>query len=94
MSAVAAAMDMGPDKTVRAARIVLGGVAPMPWRVAKAETALVGKTLDDKSIAAAAEIALDGATPLAQNGYKVPLTKALVRRALAKLNTMGESQHG
>jgi xanthine dehydrogenase YagS FAD-binding subunit len=94
MSAVAAAVDMGPDKTVREARIVLGGVAPMPWRVAKAETALVGKTLDDKSIAAAAEIALDGATPLAQNGYKVPLTKALVRRALAKLNTMGESQHG
>jgi xanthine dehydrogenase YagS FAD-binding subunit len=94
LSAVAAAVEMSPDKNVRAARIVLGGVAPMPWRVAKAETALVGKTLDDKSIAAAAEIALDGATPLAQNGYKVPLTKALVRRALAKLNTTGEAQHG
>jgi xanthine dehydrogenase YagS FAD-binding subunit len=94
MSATAAAVELGPDQTVRQARIVLGAVAPIPWRVRAAEAALLGKTLDEKSIAAAAEIALNGATPLAKNGYKVPLTKTLVRRALAKLNTLGESQHG
>jgi xanthine dehydrogenase YagS FAD-binding subunit len=94
MSAVAAAVELGPDQTVRSARIVLGGVAPIPWRVPKAEAALVGKKLDDTSIAAAAEIALDGATPLAKNAYKIPLTKTLVRRALARLNGAKEAPHG
>jgi xanthine dehydrogenase YagS FAD-binding subunit len=93
MSAVAAAVELGADQTVRSARIVLGGVAPIPWRVPKAEAALVGKKLDDPSIAAAAEIALDGATPLAKNAYKIPLTKTLVRRALARLNNAG-APHG
>jgi xanthine dehydrogenase YagS FAD-binding subunit len=85
MSSVAAAMELGPDKTVRQARIVLGGVAPTPWRVAKAEAFLVGKMIDDKTAAQAATLATEGAAPLAKNGYKIPLTQALVRRALAKL---------
>lgn len=85
MSAVAAAVELSPDQTVRQARIVLGGVAPIPWRVPKAEQALLGKPLNDSAIASAAEVALDGAQPLAKNAYKIPLGKALVRRALSKL---------
>jgi xanthine dehydrogenase YagS FAD-binding subunit len=85
MAAAAAAVDLGPDGTVRQARLVLGGVAPIPWRVPNAEASLVGKKLDDDTIRVASEIALDGAKPLEHNGYKVPLTKALVRRALAGL---------
>ena len=86
MSSVAAALDLAPDKTVRTARIVLGGVAPIPWRVKDAEAALVGKTLDDATLANVAKVALSAAVPLAQNGYKVPLTQTLIRRTLAKLN--------
>jgi xanthine dehydrogenase YagS FAD-binding subunit len=85
MSAVAAAVELGPDKTVRQARLVLGGVAPKPWRVHKAEASLVGKMIDEKTVAAAATIALEGAAPLDQNDYKIPLTQTLVRRALTKL---------
>jgi len=85
MSAVAAAVAMGPNKTVTDARIVLGGVAPIPWRVAKAEAALVGKTMSADLLANVAGIALQGAEPLAKNGYKIPLTQTLVRRALGKL---------
>jgi len=85
MASVAAAVELGPDKTVRQARLVLGGVAPMPWRVAKAEAYLIGKTIDEKTVAQTATLALDGAVPLAQNGYKIPLTQTLVRRSLAKL---------
>jgi xanthine dehydrogenase YagS FAD-binding subunit len=85
LSAVAAAVELNADKTVKQARIVLGGVAPIPWRVAHAESFLAGKRLDQATLAETARLALDGAKPLAQNAYKVPLTQTLVRRALAKV---------
>lgn len=68
--------------TVREARIVLGAVAPTPWRVPKAEQALVGKPLDEASASAAAQAAIFGAAPLSDNGYKVDLVQVLVRRTL------------
>jgi xanthine dehydrogenase YagS FAD-binding subunit len=86
MSAVAAAIELGPDKTVKQARLVLGGVATIPWRVPKAEAFLAGKPINDQTQADAARIALEGAKSMGQNGYKIPLTQTLVRRALAKLN--------
>ena len=85
LSAVAAAVEIGSNKTVKQARIVLGGVAPIPWRVPKAEAYLAGKTLDANVLAEAAKLALEGAQPLEKNAYKVPLTQTLVRRALAKV---------
>lgn len=85
IAAVAAAVTLGANKTVSEARIVLGGVAPIPWRVPKAEAALVGKTMNNDMLVNVAKVALDGAEPLAKNAYKVPLTQTLVRRALAKV---------
>jgi xanthine dehydrogenase YagS FAD-binding subunit len=84
LSAVAATVELESNKTVKAARIVLGGVAPIPWRVAEAEKFLVGKTLTREVLAQAAKVALRDAQPLEKNAYKVPLTETLVRRALAK----------
>jgi len=84
MSAVAAAVTLGPNKTVTDARIVLGGVAPIPWRVPKAESALTGHPMSQELLADVAKVALQGAEPLAKNAYKIPLTQTLVRRALAK----------
>ena len=84
MSAVAAAVSLGPNKTVTEARIVLGGVAPIPWRVPKAESALTGHPMTQDLLAEVANVALQGAEPLAKNAYKIPLTQTLVRRALAK----------
>jgi xanthine dehydrogenase YagS FAD-binding subunit len=66
----------------RDARVVLGGVAPVPWRVPKAEEFLRGKPIDDAAAEKAAEIALDGVKPMKDNVYKVALAKNLVRRAL------------
>lgn len=84
LASVAAAVELAPDKSVRQARIVLGGVAPIPWRAPKAESYLAGKTLSAAVLAEAARLALEGAEPLAKNAYKVPLAQTLVRRALAK----------
>lgn len=67
------------------ARVVLGGVAPIPWRVPAAERLLEGKRYSDRLANQVAEAALQGAKPLPQSGYKVPLTKVIIRRALAEL---------
>ena len=84
LASVAAAVELAPNRSVKAARIVLGGVAPIPWRVPVAEKYLVGKTLNADILAEAGKLALAEAEPLEKNAYKVPLTQTLVRRAVAK----------
>ncbi len=86
MSAVAVSTQLASDKTVQQIRMVLGGVAPIPWRVAEAETYLVGKKLDTPTTTQAAELAVKGAKAMDENEYKITLTKTLVRRSLAKFN--------
>lgn len=66
-------------------RIVLGGVAPVPWRAREAEAALEGALLHEGNCATAAALALAGAEPLPDNAYKVPLGIETVRRALLSL---------
>jgi xanthine dehydrogenase YagS FAD-binding subunit len=67
---------------VRAARVVMGAVAPIPWRAPDAEAALVGKRVNEETASAAAEAALRGAKPLSQNAYKVQVAKTAVKRAI------------
>jgi len=81
IASVAVAMDLQYG-IVRDVRIVCGAVAPIPFRAKAAEAVLRGKKLD---IDAAAAAAVAGATPLADNAYKVPILRQLVRRALAEL---------
>ena len=81
-AAVAAAFD--GDRVV-SGRVVLHAVAPIPWRAEWAEAILVGSALDEPTRAEVAEAALAGAEPLSKNAYKVPLTKAMVREALARI---------
>jgi xanthine dehydrogenase YagS FAD-binding subunit len=64
------------------ARIILGGVAPIPWRSQSAEKAIAGKPITMENAARAGEAAVEGAKPLSMNGYKVALTKTVVKRAL------------
>jgi xanthine dehydrogenase YagS FAD-binding subunit len=83
---VSAAIVLEMDKQVcRSARVVLGGVAPIPWRLPKVEQMLTGQRINEALAAKAAETALEGAKPLAKNAYKVPLTKGVVRRTLLEL---------
>lgn len=70
--------------TIADARVVLSGVAPTPMRRTKAEQVLIGAEASDEVFSRAAEMAVSDATPLAHNGYKVPLVTALVRRALSE----------
>ncbi|MFN8443019.1 MAG: xanthine dehydrogenase family protein subunit M [Caldilineaceae bacterium] len=69
------------------ARLVLGGVAPIPWQVQDAEAMLIGQLPSEALFTRAAEQALTGAERLQHNTYKVPLLKSLIRRALTLLTS-------
>lgn len=81
---VAAAMQV-VDGQIAHVRLVLNGVAPIPWRVPAAEQILAGQAPSAALFDQAAEAALAEAKPLAHNGYKVPLARSLITRALTSL---------
>ena len=68
--------------TIQSARVVLGAVAPVPWRSEDAERALAGKPLNERTAAEAAEAAVRAAQPMNRNGYKVQIAKTAVKRAI------------
>jgi xanthine dehydrogenase YagS FAD-binding subunit len=83
---VSAAIVLQMDgETCRSARVVLGGVAPIPWRVPEAEKLLTGQRITAELAAKAGEVAIAGAKPLRKNAYKLPLTKTVVRRTVEEL---------
>ena len=78
---VAALVSMA-EGDCKDAGVVLGAVAPTPYRAKAAEDALRGKRLDAAAAEAAAEAAVGEAKPLRNNVYKIEITKTLVKRAL------------
>jgi xanthine dehydrogenase YagS FAD-binding subunit len=87
LASAAVALDLDGG-TVRHARIALGGLATVPWRAREAEQALVGRTLDEASSQAAAEIALSDASPREHNAFKVALGRQTIVRALLQAAAM------
>ncbi len=65
-----------------APRIALNAVAPKPYRATKAEAAIAGKAINEETAEAAGAAAVEGATPLNTNNYKVQMARTLVKRAL------------
>src|ERR1700676_813261 len=68
--------------SVQSARVVIGYVAPIPWRSVEAERDLTGKSISEDVAKAAADAALQNAKPLSHNAYKVQLAKVAVKRAI------------
>lgn len=68
--------------SVSKASVILGAAAPVPLRAREAEVALLGKSITAETATAAAKAALRDATPLANNGYKVPVFEAVIRRTI------------
>ncbi len=81
ISSVAATLTMDAG-VVNNVRILLGGVAPTPYRAIAAEEALMGKTITNGVAELVAKAAVAEAKPLSMNGYKLPITEALVKRAI------------
>lgn len=87
---VSAAVVLDMDgHTCRRARVVLGGVAPIPWRLEAVEKLLTGAPITAELAARAGELAVADAMPLPKNRYKVPLTRTMVRRTIMELAGRG-----
>jgi xanthine dehydrogenase YagS FAD-binding subunit len=67
---------------VTAASVVLGHVAPVPWRSKEAEAALIGKAIDEQVASDAINAALQPARNLGQNGYKIQVARVALKRAI------------
>ncbi|GAA0922926.1 xanthine dehydrogenase family protein subunit M [Pseudonocardia zijingensis] len=92
LCSAAVALDVRDSRIVDA-RVAAGGVATVPWRLTAVEDALRGAPVTQESFEAAAAHAADGAVPLSQNGYKIPLLQRTVIRALREL-TQAEPTEG
>jgi xanthine dehydrogenase YagS FAD-binding subunit len=88
LAVAAVALKMN-GSSVESARVVIGYVAPIPWRSAEAERVLTGKAVSEDTAKAAAEAGLQKATPLSHNAYKVQLAKVAVKRAILKAASGG-----
>lgn len=71
-------------RSVSSARVVMGQVAPIPWRAPEAEQALAGKTVSAAVADEAGKAAVAKATPLSRNAYKVTLARVAVKRAVLR----------
>jgi xanthine dehydrogenase YagS FAD-binding subunit len=68
--------------TVKKARVVFSGVAPVPWRCRAVEETITGRRLDANVAAKAGEAAIRGAEPMEKNAYKIPLLRGVVAEEL------------
>jgi xanthine dehydrogenase YagS FAD-binding subunit len=83
LTAAAVSLKVSGGK-VESARVVMGHVAPTPWRSAEAERALQGKAVTEEVAAEAGKAALAMATPLSMNKHKVQLARVAVKRAILR----------
>jgi xanthine dehydrogenase YagS FAD-binding subunit len=78
---VASAM-VAKQGAIERIRLAVNGVAPHPVRLAAVEAAVTGRPRNEDTAEMAGRLATEGARPLQHNGYKVPLVKNLVKRAI------------
>ena len=81
MASVALNMTMSGN-TCQEASVVLGGVAPVPWRLPEVEHYLQGKQITDSVAMEAAQRALQEADPMSDNEYKIEMTQNIVTQAI------------
>jgi len=84
LASAAVAVEL-EGRTIRDARVGLGGIATKPWRSHEAERALIGKPATEATFRAAADAALAGARPRKANAFKVTLAKRTLVRALTEV---------
>jgi xanthine dehydrogenase YagS FAD-binding subunit len=85
LAGVAAVLEMA-DGRVNSARLVLSGVAPIPWRAVEAERALAGNPLNSETISRVAQACVADARPMPHNGYKIDLVRGIVQETLLSLS--------
>jgi xanthine dehydrogenase YagS FAD-binding subunit len=77
-----AAVKVVSGGNIERIRMAVNGVAAHPWRLAAVEAAVTGKPANETTAEMAGNMAIEGAEPLRYNGYKLPLMRNLVKRAI------------
>jgi xanthine dehydrogenase YagS FAD-binding subunit len=77
-----AAAVVTSGNAIQRIRLVVNGVAAHPVRLTAVEAAVQGKPRNEETAEMAGKLAVEGAEPLQYNGYKVPLMRNLVKRAI------------
>ncbi|HEY3142843.1 MAG TPA: FAD binding domain-containing protein [Acidimicrobiales bacterium] len=78
-----------PHHLIEQARVCVGGVANIPLRLVSIEQELIGRPPTSSTLTAAADRAIDGASPLEQTRYKLPMIVATVQDALERALAFG-----
>ncbi|MCS3744606.1 xanthine dehydrogenase YagS FAD-binding subunit [Xanthomonas arboricola] len=73
------------NRTIREARVAVGGVATKPWRLRNVEALLKGRTFDEKTLRTAAAASVSDAKARGHNAFKVALTPSVVARAMMQI---------
>lgn len=91
---MAAAVKLNPQGVVDDVRIALGAVAPVAFRVTKAEAALTGKPFDQHSIENAVELCVKEAKPIddirSTAEYRRQMVEVYMRQLLTELQQGGK----
>jgi len=85
LAGVALAIKLSDNRVVEWVRVVLSGVAPIPWRAHDAENALMRRRLEENVIRQAAAASVKRAEPLSQNAYKIDLVQGVLEESLLAL---------
>ncbi|MGQ4807241.1 Aldehyde oxidoreductase FAD-binding subunit PaoB [Candidatus Entotheonellaceae bacterium PAL068K] len=78
-------------EVIHQARLILGGIAPIPWRSLDAESVLEGQSPSAELAARAAAAALAPAQPLPYNAFKIDIARALAVRAILAVASLPRS---
>ena len=78
---VASAIKIDGNR-IAESRIAVGAVAARPLRLESVEAAIAGRPANEETATLAGERAIEGASALRHNAYKIPLMRNLVRRAV------------
>ena len=92
--AVALALDLGADGVVADVRIVLGAVAPHPWRARVAEDRLRGTVPDAPAVAAAIDEEMRAADLRPDNAFKAELAASLAAETWTRLVSAASPDRG
>ena len=76
------------DGLIEDARIVLGGVAPVPMERKKVEAFLAGRKPDEALAEAAAELAVEGTAAMANNSYTIQEVRALIKKMILDMGAV------
>lgn len=72
------------DGVIQNAKLVFGGVAPIPYEMEEVEEYLKGKPVSEETAQKAAELSIKNASPMSKNEYKLYFVQDVLKNAILR----------